>query len=573
MSSRCARSIPVLRASPGRRDSILLTVADIKRWNAGAVRDVFHAASARGNATLEASRQLSTLSVFDTWEGRTAEARKHTNASIRQDLDAHGNESLAVAKAANKAADDIERVQSELRALQHEAADLHMAIDPLTNKLVPLSDKTLPSEALVAMLELQPKLEKILAEANTVDAELAAAINMADGDTPVPDGPHDNRPEIQRALAQPLPQDPKQFADLWNQLTREEKDWLYSQDHNIGNHDGMPWDPSDPHDPNNFHLGKDHYNRLHLPELIQQTKVDVDAKQAALNDLMSQRSADDGAIYALQNQLAVQQNRLKGYQDVQNTINKSGPHRYLGQLDEFGHGAVAINNPDLAKRNAILVPGTGQDLTTMDGADNKSLAMYRAALDADPNLHPGDVAVTTWMGYDRPMDLAHADFPDPARASAGSLDSFESGLRASHVGGPSVDTIIGHSYGSTMVGAAASGGHQLGVDNVIAVGSPGMLVDHASDLNIGSGGHVYAMRAENDIIGAAGGTTQWTLGPEPDKQSFGAIHLQANPGPTWPLGLPSIDAHSSYWSDNNPALANMGSIIAGKPPAFVVGQK
>ncbi len=153
------------------------------------MRDVFHVATARGNATLEASRQLGTLAVFDTWEGQTAEARKHTNATIRQDLDAHGNESFAVAMAAKKAADDIEHVQSELRTLKHDAADRHMTIDPLTNKLVPASDKTLPSEALVAMLELQPRLDKILAEANAVDAELAAAINMADGDAPLPAGP------------------------------------------------------------------------------------------------------------------------------------------------------------------------------------------------------------------------------------------------------------------------------------------------------------------------------------------------------------------------------------------------
>ena len=98
------------------------------------MREVFHAATARGNATLEASRQLSSLSVFDSWEGATAEARKHTNASIRQDLDAHGNESLAVAQAAGKAADDIEKVQSELRTLQHDASELHMTIDPLTQQ-------------------------------------------------------------------------------------------------------------------------------------------------------------------------------------------------------------------------------------------------------------------------------------------------------------------------------------------------------------------------------------------------------------------------------------------------------
>ncbi len=75
-----------------------LTVADIDRWNAAAVREVFHAAVARGEATLAAARQLDSLAVFDTWQGATAQARRHAGASIRLDLDAHGNESLAVAR-------------------------------------------------------------------------------------------------------------------------------------------------------------------------------------------------------------------------------------------------------------------------------------------------------------------------------------------------------------------------------------------------------------------------------------------------------------------------------------------
>ena len=168
----------------------MLTVADIERWNAESVREVFHAAGARAQATLDASQQLSSLAVFDTWEGATAEARKHTNATIRQDLDAHGNESLAVARAAGKAADDIERVQSELRKLRHDAAELHMTIDPVSNKVV--QDSTFngpPMEALIAEMQLQPQVDKVIAEANAVDAELAAAINMAEGNAAIPVGP------------------------------------------------------------------------------------------------------------------------------------------------------------------------------------------------------------------------------------------------------------------------------------------------------------------------------------------------------------------------------------------------
>lgn len=117
--------------------------------------------------------------------------------------------------------------------------------------------------------------------------------------------------------------------------------------------------------------------------------------------------------------------------------------RYLGLIDDKGHGAVAIGNPDYAKRNAILVPGTGQDLSAFEDSDLKSLRMYDAALRADPTLRPGDVAVTTWMGYDRPMNLFEATSPDRARAGADALDRFDNGQRASHVGGPSIDTVIG----------------------------------------------------------------------------------------------------------------------------------
>jgi hypothetical protein len=170
---------------------VTLTVADIERWRADAVREVFRAAGARGQSTLEASRQLSSLAVFDTWEGATAESRKRANASIRQDLDAHGAESLVVARAAGKAADDIERVQSELRTLLVDVTELHMTVDRHGNKVIPTSiANRSPTEAFIAATQLQPRLDKILSKANAVDAELAAAINMAEGNAPIkPDTP------------------------------------------------------------------------------------------------------------------------------------------------------------------------------------------------------------------------------------------------------------------------------------------------------------------------------------------------------------------------------------------------
>jgi len=96
-----------------------------------------------------------------------------------------------------------------------------------------------------------------------------------------------------------------------------------------------------------------------------------------------------------------------------------------------------------------------------------------------------------------------------------------------------------------------------------------LMTEHASDLSLASGANVFASRAENDMIGVA---TYATLGPDPMNSRFGGIPFEAAPGAAGPFGTPTVDAHSSYWSAGNPALDNMGRIIAGRtdvtPPTF-----
>lgn len=53
--------------------------------------------------------------------------------------------------------------------------------------------------------------------------------------------------------------------------------------------------------------------------------------QHNLDEMMHGHNADDGAIYALQTQLAAAKNHLQGYKDVEATINsKDGPKRLPG---------------------------------------------------------------------------------------------------------------------------------------------------------------------------------------------------------------------------------------------------
>lgn len=374
-------------------------------------------------------------------------------------------------------------------------------------------------------------------------------------------------PRSPESPAPPLPDDPDQFTRAWNSLTPQQKEAEYQQNPFVGNHRGMPFED------------KTVFNERHLGQLTRDTQANVDAMQARYDRLarrvyMGDHSAETGKeLAALGPQLQAADHSLAEYRGAQNAMKAppGSPKRYLGFLDDKGHAAVSIGNPDTAMRNAILVPGTGDDLTTIIGNTDRAAAMRGAALKADPRLQPGDVSVTAWLGYDRPMSVVEqAPWPSYAEHGAGALDSFEAGMRASHVGAPSIDTVIGHSYGTTLVGAAAAGQHHLAADNVIAIASPGMLVDHAGDLHINPGGTVYAMTDPHDPIGPANLVTQFTLGPNPTRSDFGAHDLYA--GTNLGIGpgkeFPSFAAHGGYWDPNTPALANLGAIIAGDPAPY-----
>ncbi|HEY9267736.1 MAG TPA: hypothetical protein VIQ11_24385, partial [Mycobacterium sp.] len=199
-----------------------LSVTDIERWDAGDVREVFNASRNRAEAAFEAADGIAQLPVFGSWGGEASEAAMQSIGQTRKDLDAHGNEALAVALAARKAADDIELVKSALAQLKTDAADAGFELDPVRNQVVPGPALQADMVEMIARegarQELQSRLTGILAEAARIDRELATAIGMATGTEPLPDTPHTNDPEIQDILSKPLPGDPQQFHDAWEKL-------------------------------------------------------------------------------------------------------------------------------------------------------------------------------------------------------------------------------------------------------------------------------------------------------------------------------------------------------------------
>ena len=250
---------------------------------------------------------------------------------------------------------------------------------------------------------------------------------------------------------------------------------------------------------------------------------------------------------------------LSGLDQLQQKLDQPG--KYLLGIDATAHGRghtiVASGNPDTADHVLTSVPGTFSDLgDAMSYVDHNDHLLNRAQ-----QLAPGQqMAAVTWSDYNSPPDLLSASSGDFAEHSEGHLAQFQQGLRASHEGPPSHNTVLGHSYGSTLVGYAARD-HGLAANDIAFVGSPGVGVDHASDLGV-PGQHVWSGTAGNDIIHPLtpslnpldigdGAKNQW-FGMDPSDPHFGGQQLATDPNA----------GHSDYW-DRKQSLDAMAKVVAG----------
>ncbi|WP_461034276.1 alpha/beta hydrolase [Streptomyces mayteni] len=217
--------------------------------------------------------------------------------------------------------------------------------------------------------------------------------------------------------------------------------------------------------------------------------------------------------------------------------------------EDDGRAIVAQGNPDTAAHTAVLVPGTTTDIGSMQGQINRIGVMQDEAL----NQQRGDVSVISWLGYDAPEISDSVMTRERASEAAPDLRDFTAGLRAAHDGPDNHLTVVGHSYGSTTVGAADAGGNGLGVDDIIVLGSPGMTVSNVDELHIAPD-RLWVGAASDDPV--AHNLSGLTLGRSPQHFWFGDV--QEMPVDT--------SGHSAYWTPDSASLENMGRIITGEAP-------
>ncbi|MEV6949211.1 alpha/beta hydrolase [Streptomyces sp. NPDC051172] len=328
--------------------------------------------------------------------------------------------------------------------------------------------------------------------------------------------------------------DPKAAAEWWKALSPEERQTyttLYPKE--IGATDGLPSDV------------RDDANRTALAQEL---------------NLIQEGNWDEGFPGESDETVNRRLNNLEVLNDQLDKADSApkGKELYLLGYDskDDGRAIIAMGNPDTAANTGILVPGTNTDMEAVPGQLSRIDRLQSAA---EQQSKGESVAMITWLGYDAPeaslTDFNSVGGTGRAEDAAPDLRQFVAGTHASHDGSPSHTTVIGHSYGTTVVGAAASGANGLGADDVVAVGSPGMTVDHASDLQMDPE-HVWIGTAEDDSI--ANNTAGYTLGRNPTIEMFGGNNIEVD-----------THGHSGYWDKGSQSLANQGAIIAGKQPTEV----
>ncbi|GAA0219665.1 alpha/beta hydrolase [Cryptosporangium japonicum] len=228
------------------------------------------------------------------------------------------------------------------------------------------------------------------------------------------------------------------------------------------------------------------------------------------------------------------------------TAESTRPGRTLA-YDPRGDGRVVqvVGDLERAKHIAVLVPGSSWRLDNVlrwpSGHRTSPLVnatvLQRALGD--------DAAIVVWLGYDAPerVDLA-AVGSARAIAGAGALRRFLNSLPAVHV------SLLCHSYGTVVCGRALPGAP---VDEVVALGSPGMDVATVSDLRTTA--RVWAARTADDPIRVTPAVRVLGLGhgTSPVDPKFGARVFRTG----------TATGHDQYYAEGTESLANIARIVLG----------
>ncbi|MFI2611651.1 alpha/beta hydrolase [Kitasatospora sp. NPDC018619] len=386
-----------------------------------------------------------------------------------------------------------DRIDAALKAAQEASDQGHSA-------LVRLSANTLdPSRANGSLLTAKYAVDGIMRDLHLVDPY-------------IPDG-----------------KDPVKNAAWWNGLTPDQQEtYLTLNAAQVGDLDGIPA------------AARDKANRLVLDQ-----KIDALEAGSASVFGMDQKDYEKRRNALVEIRKKLEESANEKDEAKQMFLLAINPEAYGGD----GRAVVATGNPDKAAHTAVFVPGTG---TELPGVPNQIDRIRQFQQVATRQAGVGEnVSVISYLGYDTPESLPAVANPMRGIDGAEDMRRFSNGLRVAH-GEPKTHlTWMAHSYGTFAVGEAAQQAGGLHADDIVALGSPGMGVASASQLNIDPD-HVWIGEATDDLTRIVGNTA---LGASPHVAGFGGNNIKVD-----------TSGHDGYWTDSSESLKNIAKIIAGVPP-------
>ena len=532
----------------------MVSWSEVQKWNAGVFTSLAKQVGKSANgckSNLE--RFVNVLAGFDL-EGATASAARD-----------QGHFRI---EAARRQVEDLLALQEIFLWAEHEVNDIAAdvasihEIERTTNITISASGAVAPRDPMVfygrnnpfvddepALQFASTRIASLLSRAEAFISELEARFSRVNSGEAGAEHSYQTS-ENEEAQLPPPGSKPKQIAAWWGSLSDQQKKKLIEKyPEIIGSLDGVDIKT------------RDEVNRSLVDGMLAEAR---DRERQTYDDLvhrgMTSHSYANRYSKALDDveDLKVLQEVLKDRERKLLVCDRSGERLKV---------AIGIGDFDKAQHIGVFVPGKG---TTVRGSLLNYVTKSEGLITAAQKVRESSYATVAWLGYDAPLSIPDVANTHRANAGADRLENFLEGVSAVYgEKGQKVHlTLLGHSYGSTTSGIAASHVSPNVVDDLVLFGSPGSGVQLGAEYRVPEGHRwVSAVPYPGDMVQGIG--TDINFGRNPtEMQAFRHISGDATKGETYhtiPRG--PFGNHSTYLENNTETQKNMAEIVAGLEPS------
>ena len=565
-----------------------ITWANILNWESGSLEsiamDLLEASQALREAYEEGEDALSAVQS----EGEAVTAMRATTLTNLASLERALTNVNGALMAIEGARDGVATVVANVHSLLAYASAVECTI--LTNGTVIDQSSSRPVDTpSPGYLDVVDKIKEIVEQANQVDRNLCEALSNINNDRYTDGDGADNKVVGVPDFPQPN-WTPSQNAAWWKSLSYEQQQFLINRrPDDIRHLDGLPAvarDKANHHALHGYLHADGKYRQGALKDAEEEAieaqkefdKAPLDGKRHLAKERLDRATEALEDLIAIDTQTDDMTRRRKGLSPA-----------YLLDFDydkkyQRTTAIVSSGNPDTATHVSTLVPGIGTNVRGDLGyymEFNERLRKQTAYAGIDPN----NVATISYLGYVAPKNsipdggIIQASDIGYANRAAPKLAQFEEGLRASAEANNHnfVNTLIGHSYGSTTSGKSMTLVAPGTVDRFIMCGSPGSGVQSIDEYNVPKE-HVYVSSIPtHDSVQDLNLLASSGYGKDP-RNLDGITHLSGDatdsadywvnkkiPGISrwWTDVTHSFEHHMDYFDEGTRTSQDFANIVAG----------